>query len=79
LNGGNPAYITVTELKESIHSSETYIKPLVTIVLGDSAFNARAKVKEQCANTKEQVDCLIDQATDPNILARTYSGWAPWI
>jgi len=26
-----------------------------------------------------QVDCLVDQATDPNILGRTYAGWAAWI
>jgi len=27
----------------------------------------------------EQVDVLIEQATDPNILGRTWQGWAPWL
>lgn len=25
------------------------------------------------------VECLVDQATDPNILGRTWAGWAAWI
>ena len=79
LNGDNPAYIAVAELKESVHASQPFIKALSAIVLGDPASCVRARVKEHCANAQEQVECLIDQATDPNILARTYSGWAPWV
>ena len=26
-----------------------------------------------------QVDCLVEQATDPNILGRTWIGWSPWL
>ncbi len=80
LNGDNPSHIMISELKDgSVHSDGAYIKALNSIILGDPAFNVRAKVKERCGSTKEQVDCLVDQATDPNILARTYAGWAPWI
>eukprot|EP01118_Nematostelium_gracile_P006497 TRINITY_DN2088_c0_g1_i1.p1 TRINITY_DN2088_c0_g1~~TRINITY_DN2088_c0_g1_i1.p1 ORF type:complete len:348 (+),score=104.46 TRINITY_DN2088_c0_g1_i1:28-1044(+) len=79
LNGHNPSHITVTELKDSVHSAGYFLKNLNNIVLGDKEHNIRARVGEKCASTKEQVDCLVDQATDPNILARTYSGWAPWI
>lgn len=28
---------------------------------------------------EEQIDCLVDQATDANILGRTYHGWQPWV
>lgn len=27
----------------------------------------------------EQVDCLIEQARDPNILGRTWIGWSPYV
>ena len=27
----------------------------------------------------EQVRCLLDQATDPNILGRSWQGWKPWL
>lgn len=27
----------------------------------------------------EQVDCLIDLATDPAILGITYAGYTPWV
>jgi DNA-dependent protein kinase catalytic subunit len=91
LNGENPAYITVSELKESVHApqvcfhltetqiTQEYFKNLQRIVLGDAKDNIRANVKEKCSSPKEQVDCLVDQATDPNILGRTYFGWAPWV
>ena len=38
-----------------------------------------AQVGKRCGNVEEQVDCLIDHATDPNILGRTYVGWEPWV
>lgn len=79
LNGYNPAYITSQELAESVHASAPYLKSLQQIVRGDPNHNIRARAKEVCSNSKEQVECLIDQATDPNILGRTYFGWAPWV
>ena len=76
----NPAYITYSELQEkSVHSTAPYLKALQQVVLGDPSANVRARVKEKCHSTMEQVECLIDQATDPNILGRTYNGWAPWV
>ncbi len=74
LNRENPAYITVAELKESIHASAPYFKSLQQIVLGETGVNIRASVKEKCTSTKEQVDCLVEQATDPNLVGRTYNG-----
>jgi DNA-dependent protein kinase catalytic subunit len=76
----NPSYITFSELQEkSVHSNAPYLKHLQQIVLGEHSVNIRARVKEKCSSTMEQVECLIDQATDPNILGRTYNGWAPWV
>jgi len=36
-------------------------------------------LKKICIDVKDQVECLIDLATDPNILARTYIGWSPHV
>lgn len=47
--------------------------------MGDKKYNKRAKVGERCASVEEQVACLIDLATDPNILGRTWGGWEPWV
>jgi DNA-dependent protein kinase catalytic subunit len=80
LDGYNCAHLTTLELRDSVHAKDQfYFKSLEQIVAGDPKFNIRANVKEKCSSTKEQVDCLVDQATDPNILGRTYTGWAPWI
>jgi DNA-dependent protein kinase catalytic subunit len=49
------------------------------VLLGDEGVAARAGVGRQCASVREQVDCLIDMATDPTLLGRTYQGWRPWI
>lgn len=79
LEGYNPAYITTYELSKSVHASASYLGDLKNIVKGTAKDNVRARVGERCSSVKEQVDCLVDQATDPNILGRTYGGWAPWI
>jgi len=79
LHGDNPAYILVDELRSSIHASKPYIKALEDIAKGDKQTNYRAKVGAKCSSVMEQVTCLVDQATDPNVLGRTYWGWAPWV
>eukprot|EP01121_Diplochlamys_sp_Union-15-3_P021863 TRINITY_DN9091_c0_g1_i1.p1 TRINITY_DN9091_c0_g1~~TRINITY_DN9091_c0_g1_i1.p1 ORF type:complete len:142 (-),score=35.51 TRINITY_DN9091_c0_g1_i1:42-467(-) len=74
----NPAYVSLTELSESIHQNKKYLPFLKKILMG-SEENVRARAKKKCESAKEQVDCLVDQATDPNILARAWGGWAPWV
>lgn len=46
---------------------------------GTKEHNIRARLAEKGLSVDEQVDCLIDQATDANLLGRTYVGWEPWI
>ncbi|EAL66880.2 DNA-dependent protein kinase subunit [Dictyostelium discoideum AX4] len=71
----NPAYITLEELSGSVHSGLPYEKALSEIIKGDPKHNIRAKVNKVCSSVKEQIDCLIDQSTDPNILSRAWVGW----
>lgn len=61
------------------HSSSEEYKSLEKILLGDQMYNLRARCGSQCRDIEEQVACLVDQATDPNILGRTYLGWEPWM
>ncbi|KYQ91591.1 DNA-dependent protein kinase subunit [Tieghemostelium lacteum] len=75
----NPSAITLEELASSIHSGTAYEKPLEAIIKGDPRHNIRSKVGKVCNSVKQQVDCLIDQATDPNILSRSWVGWGGWI
>lgn len=39
----------------------------------------RADHADSDLDVDEQVDCLIDQAKDPNILGRTWAGWEPYV
>ena len=40
---------------------------------------AAAQKPETALTPEEQVDCLLDQATDPGILGRTWAGWRPFV
>ena len=61
------------------HEKKTEFNYLKAFLIGNKTSNIRARVGEKCASVEEQVDCLIDHATDPNILGRTYHGWEPWV
>ena len=79
LNLWNPAEITISEIRSSIHANKPYTSALEGIVRGDSSRNARARAGTVCQTVQEQVDCLLDQATDPNLLGRIFLGWQPWV
>ncbi|MCO5603923.1 hypothetical protein L7F22_058079 [Adiantum nelumboides] len=76
----NPAEITCAELQSSIHTGKAYMRHLEQIVQGQPDRNVRARISGNvCESVQEQVDCLIDQATDVNLLGRIWLGWQPWI
>lgn len=80
LNLWNPADIIISELHSSIHSGKPYVPDLEQIVRGNPENNIRARIcRSVCETIQEQVDCLIDQATDPNLLGRIWVGWQPWL
>jgi len=47
--------------------------------MGDRKDNIRASLPACGLTADQQVDCLIDLATDPNILGRSWVGWEPWM
>ena len=80
LSGYNPAHIIIEELRTSVHGNkQNIIKKLEEIVRGSKKENFRAQIGEKCASVSEQVEALVDLASDPNVLGRMYGGWASWI
>jgi len=47
--------------------------------MGDRADNVRATLPSSGLTVDQQADCLVDLATDPNILGRFWAGWEPWM
>jgi hypothetical protein len=71
--------VIMLEELERGHSGKSYLKGLQKVVRGEKETNMRATVGDRCQNTLEQVQCLIDLATDPNILGRTWAGWQSYL
>jgi len=78
LEGYNPAYLTVQELKMG-HTGKPFLGAVCKIAMGDKNLSVRAQHEEVCGSVQAQVECLIDMATDPDILGRCWSGWHSWI
>lgn len=60
---------------EKVPAFEHYI----AVAQGSRDHNIRAQEPGSGLSEEAQVKCLIDQATDPNILGRTWEGWEPWM
>ena len=78
------------ELRVGVHGRSKNLAPLQQVAYGDAKYNIRSKYLETARKEKgspalyslspeEQVACLIDQATDANVLGRTWQGWEPWV
>ncbi|XP_045857456.1 DNA-dependent protein kinase catalytic subunit isoform X2 [Meles meles] len=78
LAGANPAVITCDELFLG-HEKSLAFGDYVAVARGSKDHNIRAQQPESGLSEEAQVKCLIDQATDPNILGRTWQGWEPWM
>ncbi|KAG5837285.1 hypothetical protein ANANG_G00237680 [Anguilla anguilla] len=78
LEGANPAVITSEELKLGFEK-EAAFRGMQAVVLGHEEHNVRARENADGLSVEAQVDCLLDQATDPNVLGRVWIGWEPWM
>ncbi|KAF9909938.1 hypothetical protein EC991_007741 [Linnemannia zychae] len=78
LEGYNPAHLTAAELKLG-HANKEFLPMLVKTTMGDKQVNERARQSKVCSSVQAQVECLIDMATDPDILGRAWIGWMPWV
>ncbi|KAJ8280685.1 hypothetical protein GJAV_G00057750 [Gymnothorax javanicus] len=78
LEGANPAVITSEELKLGFEKDSAF-RGMMAVALGHEEHNVRARESPAGLSVEAQVDCLLDQATDPNILGRVWVGWEPWV
>ncbi|OXB55687.1 hypothetical protein ASZ78_003819 [Callipepla squamata] len=78
LTGTNPARITCDELRLAYEKSPCY-NDFAAVARGSADHNVRAREPEDGLSEETQVRCLIDQATDPNVLGRVWEGWEPWM
>ncbi|XP_076239081.1 DNA-dependent protein kinase catalytic subunit [Calliopsis andreniformis] len=82
LNGIKPSLITVEQLREQLkeqHSDKYFDRYYAIIIGNDDVKQARVLIEDNCLSPEKQVECLLDQATDLNILGRSYVGWKPWL
>ncbi|XP_051784693.1 DNA-dependent protein kinase catalytic subunit [Erpetoichthys calabaricus] len=78
LEGANPAAITGDELKLGFEKNPAF-QSILAVTQGAQEFNIRAREAAHGLSVETQVECLIDQATDPNLLGRVWQGWEPWV
>lgn len=71
----NPVAIT----KEDLGARPAFKEGFLLTASGDRSRNIRAILPEEGLTPRQQIECLIDIATDPNVLVKTYSGWEPWM
>lgn len=91
LDGINPCVITRIDLMSGIHKDSKFLPHFVKVLLGEDAVDEKSnymmertkilkdKGEKYKLSIEEQVRCIIEQATDPNILGRTYIGWQPYV
>jgi hypothetical protein len=77
LMGVNPVTVTLHELSLTRHKGAPYYRQLETTVKGDT-HRVRSSMGTGILPICEQIDALVDMATDPDILGRSWSGWAPY-
>lgn len=78
LEGANPAAITSEELKLGFEKDAAF-PGMQAVALGTKEHNIRAQLPAEGLSVEKQVDCLLDQAMDPNVLGRVWVGWEPWV
>jgi DNA-dependent protein kinase catalytic subunit len=82
MNAFNHSFLSLAILLHELsvaHEKKRFYHDLQNVVRGDPQFNVRATIGTTCANVKEQADCLLDLAMDPNVLGRSWLGWSPHV
>ena len=69
---------TTVDLKQG-HGRSHEFPSLMTILMGDIRLNRRAKAAARCDSIEKQITCVIDHATNSNILGHTWACWEPWV
>lgn len=76
------AYFCILNFSDELrlgHERSPAYSDFAAVARGNPNHDLRAKEPEDGLSEETQVRCLIDQATDPNILGRVWEGWEPWM
>lgn len=76
LEGINPVECAIQDVKANSRTNAR--DDYIALARGDAQFDVRAR-KGNDLSVEDQVDCLLDLATDRNLLARIYVGYTPWV
>ncbi|KAH9508229.1 hypothetical protein Btru_050515 [Bulinus truncatus] len=79
LKGDHPSIIMKKELKSMKAKRGNVYLQMIKVLEGNQGDNERSSLPHHNLTVEQQVTALIDQATDPNILGRTWTGWEPWM
>lgn len=80
LDGANPAGILADELSSGkIAAHPEYLEAYLKLLAGEHQHNIRARLAAQGLTAEQQVQCLLDMATDPALLGISWTGMQPWI
>lgn len=58
---------------------KSVVDDYIKIVKGEPQYDVRARKGGNLLSVEEQVECLIDLATDRNTLGRMYRGYMAWV
>lgn len=78
----NPASIMSTEIKDNrsvLAAKNGMMERCLECIQGTKVKAKRATAGKQCESVEQQLDFILEQSTDPNILGRTWQGWAPFL
>ena len=80
LSGGNSARVTLSELKcHAVYASDkAQMEAFEKVVLGTED-SLRRTLPDTNLSIEQQVDVLVEQATDPCLLGWAFPGWRPYL
>lgn len=82
LRGANPASVMSEEFDQECHRLCSKAKPKIREAIWGDRSSQRRQLRDagvESLDAQQQVNCLVEMATDPAILARQWIGLVPWI
>lgn len=80
LEGVNPVAVILRELCEGVLKKDKgYLAACELAVKGNHQENVRSRMPQEGLTVEQQVECLLDLASDFNVLGRLYYGLEPWV
>lgn len=79
LSGDHPSLVATDEVSHGRYRDKAQIECMRNVLLGEAESKRNCLASSGVLSTEEQVDCLLEAATDPSILRCAFVGWAPYI